>query len=66
MSPEQMAQNTKDKNAVVGCAYGMGLYGQGGTVYIDTNKINDNQSVAVGEKCVTTVTGTKAVAPGVK
>lgn len=63
MSPEQMAANAKDKNAVVGCSYGLGIHGQGGAVYIDTNKIADNQSVTVAEKCVTTVTGTKAAAP---
>ena len=62
MSPEQMAQNVKDKNAVVGCTYGLGMYGQGAGVYVDTNKINDNQTVTVGEKCVVTVTGTKAQA----
>lgn len=64
MSPEQMAQNVKDKNSVVGCTYGLGIHGQGGAVYVDTNKINDNQSVVVDEKCKVTVTGTKA-APAV-
>lgn len=61
MSPEQMAQNVKDKNAIVGCTYGLGIYGQGGAVYVDTNKINDNQSISVDEKCKVNVTGTKAV-----
>lgn len=59
LSPESMAQNAKDKNAVVGCTYGVGLYGQGAAVYVDTNKIADNQSVIVDEKCKVTVTGTK-------
>lgn len=59
MSPEQMAQAVKDKNAVVGCAYGIGIYGQGGTVYVDTNKINDNNTVTIEERCKVTVTGTK-------
>lgn len=60
MSPEQMAQNTKDKNAVVGCTYGLGIYGQGGGVYVDTNRIADNQTVSVGEKCAVTVSGSKS------
>lgn len=60
MSPEQMAQNVKDKNAVVGCTYGLGVYGQGGAVYVDTNRIADNQAVTVDEKCKVSVTGTKS------
>lgn len=57
MSPEQMAQNVKDKNAVVGCVYGVGLYGQGGAVYVDTNKIAPNQTVNVDSQCKVNVTG---------
>jgi hypothetical protein len=66
MSPEQMAQNVKDKNAVVGCTYGLGMYGQGGALYIDTNRIADNQTVTVDEKCKATITGSKAFPPAPK
>lgn len=61
MSPEQMAQAVKDKNAVVGCTSGTGPWGKVGAVYVDTNKINDNNSVTVTADCTVTVTGTKAV-----
>lgn len=63
MSPEQMAQNVKDKNAVVGCANGTGPWGKVTTVYVDTNKINDNNTVTVDAECHVTVTGTKNVVP---
>lgn len=60
MSPEQMAQNVKDKNAVVGCVYGAGMYGHGVAVYVDTNKLAENTGVAVSGECQITVTGTKS------
>lgn len=58
MSPEAMAQNVKDKNAVVGCIFGTGLYGRGGAVYVDTNKLAPNTGVSVDGECKVTVTGT--------
>jgi hypothetical protein len=61
MSPEQMAQHAKDKNAVVACGNGTGPWGKVTTVYVDTNKINDNNSVSVDSECKVSVTGTKAV-----
>jgi uncharacterized protein YceK len=64
MSPEQMAQNVKDKNAVVACGSGSGPWGRVVTVYVDTNKINDNNTVSVDSECKVNVTGTKqAVKP---
>lgn len=60
MSPEQMAQNVKDKNAVAGCTTGTGPWGKVTAVYVDTNKINDNQSVSVDAECKVLVTGTKS------
>lgn len=63
MSPEQMAQNAKDKNAVVACGVGSGPWGKVTTVYIDTNKINDNNAVSVDGECKVSVTGTKSPAP---
>lgn len=60
MSPEQMAQNAKDKNAVVACGQGSGPWGKVVTVYVDSNKINDNNTVSVSGECSVTVTGTKA------
>lgn len=60
MSPEQMAQNAKDKNAVVACGSGSGPWGRVVTVYVDTNKINDNNSVSVDAECKVSVTGTKS------
>lgn len=63
MSPEQMAQNVKDKNAVAGCTTGTGPWGKVTAVYVDTNKINDNQSVKVDAECKVEVTGTKGPAP---
>lgn len=61
MSPEQMAVNVKDKNAVVACGAGTGPWGKVMTVYVDTNKINDNNSVTVDDSCKVSVTGTKSV-----
>lgn len=61
MSPEQLAQNAKDKNAVVACGNGTGPWGKVTTVYVDTNKVNDNNSVTVDSECKVTVTGTKSV-----
>lgn len=64
MSPEQMAAQAKQKNAVVGCAFGTNLYGRGAAVYVDTDKINDNQTVSVDAECKVSVTGSKgATAP---
>jgi hypothetical protein len=60
MSPEAMAQNAKAKNAVVGCVSGTGIYGRGTAVYVDTDKINDNQTVSVDQECKVSVTGSKA------
>lgn len=60
MSPEQMAANAKDKNAVVACGQGTGPWGKVVTVYVDTNKINDNNTVTIDGECHVTVTGTKA------
>lgn len=60
MSPEQMAQNAKDKNAVVACGQGTGPWGKVTTVYVDTNKINDNNTVTVDGECKVSVTGTKS------
>lgn len=60
MSPEQMAIQGKDKNAVVACGVGTGPWGKVTTVYIDANKIADNNSVTVNNECNVTVTGTKA------
>jgi hypothetical protein len=60
MSPEQMAQNSKDKNAVVACGSGSGPWGKVTTVYVDTNKINDNNTVTVDGECKVSVIGTKA------
>lgn len=60
MSPEQLAQQAKDKNAVVACGQGTGPWGKVVTVYVDTNKINDNNTVTVEGECKVTVTGTKA------
>lgn len=62
MSPETMAQNAKQKNAVVGCVSGTGIYGRGTAVYVDTDKINDNQTVTVDQECKVSVTGNKATA----
>lgn len=64
MSPEQMAQNSKDKNAVVGCGSGSGPWGKVTTVYVDTNKINDNNTVTVSGDCTVTVTGTRGIVEG--
>lgn len=68
MSPEQMAQNAKDKNAVVACGQGTGPWGKVMTVYVDSNKINDNNTVTVTGECNVSVTGTKGaiVAPAPK
>lgn len=66
MSPEQMAQNAKDKNAVVACGQGSGPWGKVTTVYVDTNKIADNNTVSVEGECKITVTGTKATAEKAK
>lgn len=63
MSPEQMAQNAKDKNAVVACGQGSGPWGKVVTVYVDTNKINDNNTVTITGECNVSVTGTKADKP---
>lgn len=60
MSPEQLAANAKDKNAVVACGQGTGPWGKVVTVYVDTNKINDNNTVTVDGECHVSVTGTKA------
>jgi predicted lipoprotein len=62
MSPEQMAASVKDKNAVVACGNGSGPWGKVTTVYVDTNKINDNNTVSVDSECKVTVTGTKGAA----
>jgi ribosomal protein L24 len=59
MSPEQLAQQAKDKNAVVACGQGTGPWGKVVTVYVDTNKINDNNTVTVDGECHVSVTGTK-------
>lgn len=59
MSPEQISANAKDKNAVVACGNGSGPWGRVITVYVDTNKINDNQAVQVDENCKVNVIGTK-------
>ena len=63
MSPEQLAQQAKDKNAVVACGQGTGPWGKVVTVYVDTNKINDNNTVSVNGECNVSVTGTKGAAP---
>ncbi len=60
MSPEQIAQTAKDKNAVVACGIGQGPWGRVATVYVDTNRIADNNSVTVDAECKVSVTGTKA------
>lgn len=65
MSPEQMAQNVKDKNAVVACGSGSGPWGRVVTVYVDSNRIADNQNVSVDSECKVSVTGTKST-PGAK
>lgn len=59
MSPEQLASQAKDKNAVVACGQGTGPWGKVVTVYVDTNKINDNNTVTVTGECNIQVTGTK-------
>ena len=61
MSPEQLAQQAKDKNAVVACGQGSGPWGKVVTVYVDTNKINDNNTVTVDGECHVAVTGTKVM-----
>lgn len=66
MSPEQMAANAKDKNAVVACGQGTGPWGKVVTVYVDSNRIADNNTVTVDGECKVTVTGTKAVPAAVK
>lgn len=68
MSPEQIAANAKDKNAVVACGQGSGPWGKVITVYVDTNKINDNNTVTIDGECHVSVTGTKAekTTPAVK
>lgn len=63
MSPEQLAQNAKDKNAVVACGSGSGPWGRVVTVYVDTNRIADNNTVSVDGECKVSVTGTKATKP---
>lgn len=61
MSPEQLAASAKDKNAVVACGQGTGPWGKVVTVYVDTNRIADNNTVTVDGECKVSVTGTKAV-----
>lgn len=63
MSPEQMAQNAKDKNAVIACVTGSGPWGKATTVYVDTNKLADNQGVSVDGECKVTATSSKAPKP---
>lgn len=63
MSPEQLAASAKDKNAVVACGKANGPWGQVITTYIDTNKINDNNSVTVEGECKVTVVGSKQPKP---
>ncbi len=65
MNPEQLAANAKDKNAIAACGTGTGPWGKVTTVYVDTNKINDNQSVSVDAECKVNVTGSKAFNPNV-
>lgn len=65
MSPEQIAASAKDKNAVVACGNGAGPWGRVITVYVDTNKINDNQAVSVDSECKVNVMGSKAPQPQV-
>lgn len=60
MSPEQLAIAAKDKNAVVACGQGTGPWGKVVTVYVDTNRISDNNAVTVDGECKVSVTGTKA------
>lgn len=62
MSPEQMAQNAKDKNAVIACVTGTGPWGKATTVYVDTNKLADNQGVSVEGDCKITATSSKSPA----
>lgn len=63
MDPAQLAAQAKDKNAIVACGQGTGPWGKVVTVYVDTNKINDNNTVSVSGECNVSVTGTKGVAP---
>lgn len=66
MDPAQLAAQAKDKNAIVACGQGTGPWGKVVTVYVDTNRINDNNTVSVNGECNVTVTGTKGAAPVVK
>lgn len=59
MSPEALAAQAKDKNAIIACGQGTGPWGKVVTVFVDANKINDNNSVTVEGECKITVTGTK-------
>lgn len=60
MSPEQLAAQAKDKNAIVACGVGSGPWGKVVTVFVDTNKIAEQQSVTVDDACKVSVTGGKA------
>lgn len=62
MSPEQIAANAKDRNAVAACGTGSGPWGKVTTVYVDMNKLGDNQAVSVDGECKVVATSNRAVA----
>ena len=59
MSPEQIKEAVKDKNANIGCGVINSPYGRGVAVYVTLDKaVVVNGSVVVDDQCKVTITNT--------
>jgi hypothetical protein len=59
LSPEQMAAAAKDRNQTIACAAYSGLTMRTIAVYVDANRIADEQAIRVEADCAVSVISSK-------